>query len=428
MSDDADPRTTAPAPETQDEEIRRHLGRNYPAQLVHGMLAMTGFRLVNAPTFLPAYLHTLSGSDFFVGAAMASQNFGAFVSSISGAVAVEHRSRVLPLGFALGWAMRFSVLGLALAGFFLSPPWLLPALALCLLSLGIFGGMQNVLFNVLMAKTIPQNQRGKLLGLRFFLGGLTASLVAWIGGRFLVEGNVLGNGYATTFLLAFGLTALGLATLMFVREPESRELRAQSNTRARLKEIPALLRAEPNFARYFAVQVLATAGFVAVPFYVLGAGQTLGLSGTLLGDLSLVLLMSQTFAHLGWGWLGDRTGFRLVLLCALALWTIGGIALAFAASFWTVAAAFVALGAGMAGFFLGTQNMVFDFGGQKDLPMRLALVNSSQSLIQGIGALLGGQLAYWAGYDVLFIVAALVKACAAVLLWTRVSEPRHAAR
>lgn len=428
MSDDAGPNQTVPPLETQDEEIRRHLGRNYPAQLVHGMLAMTGFRLVNAPTFLPAYLHTLSGSDFFVGAAMAAQNFGAFVSSISGAVAVEHRARVLPLGFALGWAMRFSVLGLALAGFFLNPPWLLPALALFLLALGIFGGMQNVLFNVLMAKTIPQDQRGKLLGLRFFLGGLTASAVAWIGGRYLVEGNVLGNGYATTFLLAFGLTALGLATLMLVREPESRELRAQSNTRSRLKEIPALFRAEPNFARYFAVQVLATAGFVAVPFYVLGAGQRLGLSGTLLGDLSLVLLLSQTFAHLGWGWMGDRTGFRIVLLGALSLWTIGGVALAFATSFWAVAAAFVALGAGMAGFFLGTQNMVFDFGGQKDLPMRLALVNSSQSFVQGIGALLGGQLAFWAGYDALFIIAALVKACAAVLLWAKVSEPRQGSR
>jgi MFS family permease len=288
--------------------------------------------------------------------------------------------------------------------------------------------MQNVLFNVLMAKTIPQSQRGMLLGLRFFLGGLTASLVAWIGGRYLVQENVLGNGYAATFLLAFGLTALGLTTLMFVHEPESRDLRAPSNTRARLKEIPALLRAEPNFARYFIVQVLATAGFIAVPFYVLGAGARLGLSGTLLGDLSFLLLMSQTFAHLFWGWLGDKTGFRVVLLASLGLWAVGGIALAWAASFWAVAAAFAALGAGMAGFFLGTQNIVFDFGGQKDLPMRLAMVNSSQSLVQGLGALLGGPLAHRAGYDMLFIVAALVKACAAVLLWVRVAEPRRAAR
>lgn len=426
MREDQEPKFATPDMVAEDE-IRRHLPRNYPAQLVHGMLAMTGFRLVNAPTFMPAYLHTLSGSDFFVGAAMAAQNFGAFLSSISGAVAVEHRARVLPLGFRYGWMMRLSVLGLALCGFFLAPPWVLPALALCLLALGVFGGMQNVLFNVLMAKTIPQSMRGRLLGLRFFLGGLTASIVAWIGGRYLVQGDVLGNGYASTFLLAFFLTAIGLSLLTFVREPESRELRAASSTRSRLKELPFMLKEDANFGRYFTAQALATAGFFAVPFYVLGAGAQLGLTGTLLGDLSFLLLMSQTVAHLGWGWLGDKIGFRAVLMAALLVWACGSMILAFATSYWSVALAFVGLGMGLAGFQLGTQNIVFDFGGQRDLPMRLALVNSSQSLIQGLGALAGGQMVFLTSYETVFIVAALVKAAAAVLLWARVSEPRQRA-
>ncbi len=33
-----------------------NLKRNYLGNYLHGMLGMTGFRLVNAPTFLPAYL------------------------------------------------------------------------------------------------------------------------------------------------------------------------------------------------------------------------------------------------------------------------------------------------------------------------------------------------------------------------------------
>ena len=33
--------------------IWRNLKRNYAGQYVHGMLGMTGFRLVNAPTFVP---------------------------------------------------------------------------------------------------------------------------------------------------------------------------------------------------------------------------------------------------------------------------------------------------------------------------------------------------------------------------------------
>src|SRR5580698_6917643 len=37
-----------------------NLKRNYLGNYIHGMLGMTGFRLVNAPTFIPAYLHTLA--------------------------------------------------------------------------------------------------------------------------------------------------------------------------------------------------------------------------------------------------------------------------------------------------------------------------------------------------------------------------------
>ena len=46
--------------------VQRHLTRNFLAFLVHGMLGQTGFRLLNAPTFLPAYMLLLSGSDVLV--------------------------------------------------------------------------------------------------------------------------------------------------------------------------------------------------------------------------------------------------------------------------------------------------------------------------------------------------------------------------
>ena len=39
-----------------EAQIERDLPRNYTAHLLHGMLGMTGFRLVFAPTFVPASL------------------------------------------------------------------------------------------------------------------------------------------------------------------------------------------------------------------------------------------------------------------------------------------------------------------------------------------------------------------------------------
>src|SRR5256885_8800973 len=40
--------------------VEANLPRNFASHFVHGMLGMTGFRIFNAPTFLPAYLHLIT--------------------------------------------------------------------------------------------------------------------------------------------------------------------------------------------------------------------------------------------------------------------------------------------------------------------------------------------------------------------------------
>ena len=51
------------------DRVRRDLRRNYIAHLCHGLLGQTGFRLLNAPTFLPAYLFALTGGELAIGIA-----------------------------------------------------------------------------------------------------------------------------------------------------------------------------------------------------------------------------------------------------------------------------------------------------------------------------------------------------------------------
>ena len=98
-----------------DREVRANLRRNYLSHLAHGLFGQTGMRLINAPTFIPAYVFLLSGSEFAVGAARALQYLGMCLSPIVGATLIEHRRRVLPVGFVIGALMRVQILGLALA-------------------------------------------------------------------------------------------------------------------------------------------------------------------------------------------------------------------------------------------------------------------------------------------------------------------------
>jgi MFS family permease len=406
-------------------EVWKNLPRNYAGHLAHGLFGQTGFRLLNAPTFIPAYIFSISGSELAVGLARTLQALGMFLSPVLGATLIEHRKRVLPVGFVVGALMRLQVLGIALSGLFLPDSLALFAAWGFLLLFGFFMGMQGVIFNFLMSKVIPVQRRGVLMGLRNFLAGLTASAVAYAGGHYLVDSNALGNGYAATFLVAFALTAVGLSMLLLIREPVPPDRRAPSRLASRLRDLPALLRSDRPFTIYFSARALATMGRMAVPFYILFAGTRIEVSGAVLGQLSLAFLLAQTSTNLLWGWIADRTGFRLIFLLSLVLWMLSALVLMQSFEIWMLMGVFAGLGAGQGGFMMASQNLVLEFGAREDLPMRIAVANSASELVGAIGPLLGGLLAMFWSYELVFWVAIGFQAAAIGLVMRFVDEPRH---
>lgn len=415
-----------PDPEAEYEAfVRANLRRNYAANYLHGMLGMTGFRLVNAPTFVPAYLYSLSGSDFIVGLGLALQQLGGVISPIFGAAHIEHRKTVVPAAMVLGTLMRVQILGLALSGWLLSGAPLLFAVLVFLFLLGLFGGPQRVAFQLLMAKVIPIDRRGRLQAWRNVTGGGIAAALSYVAGVYLIGPKVLGNGYATTFLLAFVLTSLGLTALrLLIREPIPPTLRARSRTRDRVRQFPALLRADPNFGFFLLVQVLAMGGRIAAPFYVLYAATTIEMNGATLGLLSLAFLGADTLANLVWGYAGDKFGFRSTLLAAIALW-IGATALLLNAhALVPILIAFVGLGAASSGYMMSATTLVLEFGKREDIAMRIAISSTAEGAMAALAPLCGGLLAVALGYPFLFAVSMTLQTAALLLLLLRVREPR----
>jgi MFS family permease len=406
-------------------EVRRNLNRNFVVHLIHGMLGQTGFRLINAPTFLPAYILLLSGSDIAVGVALALQALGMTLTPLIGANLIEHRSRVLPAGLSTGGAMRVSILGMGLTGLFLEPPWALWAMFFWLTLFGLSQGMQGVIFNYLMSKVIPVSKRGRLTGMRNFLAGIISAGVAVAAGHWFLSDNPDAAGYSYTFLLSFVLTMIGLFALSFTREPEPPNLRPRRSLWHGLGEIPALLRDDPAFTRYFIARALATLGRMALPFYILHAGSSMALTGANLGILTMAFTLAGTFSNLLWGNLGDRYGFRLVYLASLALWVAATVLLLVADGLTVSIVVFTGVGAAVQGFQNAAQNLTLEFGHRNDLPMRIAIANTAAELAGTIGPLVGGLIAHALGYTTLFAVSIAFLAAGGLMVALQVPEPRH---
>lgn len=437
MADGADQAARSERVALFDAEVEANLRRNIIANFAHGMLGMTGFRIIYAPTLIPAYLHLISGSAFIVGLGQALLQLGLLSTPLASAAALEHRKRILPAAMRYGSAMRGAVLGLALSGYFLGGWWLVAATLLFLMLLGLFNGMQRVAFQMVIAKLIPADRRGRLQGWRNLAGGIVAAILSFAAGKWLIDANAFGNGYATTFLFAFLLTSLGLVALgLWARESDAPVVREQVGLRQRMRDIPALM-ADRDYRWFMTAQLLAMAGRIAAPFYILiatgeghggtGAG-ALTLDGATIGLLSLAFLGADTLSNPVWGSIGDRNGYRGTIIASLGF-TLAGIALlATATAPWMGVAAFAAFGIGGAGFSLSTQTMVLEFGEREDLPMRIALSTMVEGGVAALTPLIGGAMLLWAGSGALLATAATLTSAAALLMLAKVRDPRSLKR
>ena len=409
-----------------------NLKRNYLGHYLHGMLGMTGFRLVNAPTFLPAYLHMISGSNTIVGLGLALQQVGGVISPIFGASKIEHRTKVMPAAIWMGGLARTMVLGMAIAGWLLKGQRLVVALLALMFLFGLFMGAQRVVFGLLLGKVIPISRRGRLQAWRNATGGAIAAGLAWIAGRYFIGPNLFGNGYSTTFVFAFVLTSMGLWALqLLLKEPEPPTTRTQAPFRQRLGEFPRLISQDRGYGFFLLVQMLSTSAKIATPFYFIYVGQKLHVhgaleTGKLLGILSTAFLGADTISNLVWGYLGDKTGFKLVLLFALVTWAAATVLLMNVHAVPLIFLAFFGLGAAQSGYNMSAQTMILEFGARDDLPMRIAVSATAESITATLGPLVGGQLADLIGYDAVFGISLGFLAMAVLLLVSAVREPRTA--
>ncbi|QDM40341.1 MFS transporter [Altererythrobacter sp. TH136] len=386
---------------------------------------MTGFRLIYAPTIIPAYLLAITGSAAAVGLGTALLQLGATISPILSGARIEHRSHILPYSIRVGSMMRLAILGLALAGWFLTGEVLVMVTLALFAFLGFFNGAQRVAFQMIMAKVIPIDRRGRLQGYRNLAGGLIAAVLAWVAGKYFIAEEWLGNGYSTTFLFAFALTSAGLLVLQtMIREPAAPASRPVIPLRERIRQFPQLLE-DKDFARFIAAQACATAIRIGGPFWTIYAAQRLGMTGALIGGLSFAFLGADTLSNLLWGPMGDRLGFRIVYILSLASAAAGVILLMTLGTAAAIYAAFILLGIGGSGWMLASTTMVLEFGAHEDIPMRLAFVTTAEGAVAAIGPILAGLLVAVAGFGPLFALVLAGIALALVLMIFAVREPRR---
>ncbi len=402
---------------------QRNLGRNASLLLVHGLLGQTGFRLLQAPTFLPAFVQQLTGTDWSVGAARAAQSLGMFLSPLLGAGAIGRRRRVRGLTMVFGFAMRIQVGLLALLA--LAAPLSLTRALIwpTLFGWGLASGLQAVTFNVLLAKSVPVRIRGRLWGARNLGSGLSLLVVSALAGS-LLERYGFPRGFGFTFLVAFALTSSGLGCLIFLREPAARRTAGPEllGLGPRVRAAGSLL-VDQRLGPFLRTVALVTASRGALPYFIVAIGERSAVDGSLLALLTVVFALSQAVSSLLWGGLADRAGFRIVYRLSVCCWLLASLLVLATDGVEVATLLFLLLGAGLAGTMLCQSSMVLEFGHEGERALNVA---ASSSLAEGAGTLgfvIAALLTRFSSVELVFLLSALLQVIA-LAQTARLAEPR----
>jgi MFS family permease len=275
----------------------------------------------------------------------------------------------------------------------------------------------------MIGKVLPVQRRGIFFGVS---GGLGA-LMGIVGAHFVgvtLETVSYPDNFAWLFIVAFVFIMLSWVGLALNREPDSLVVKAQIPLTHYLRQLPQVLRANPNFSRFLFSYSVSRLGAMAIGFFLVFGNTYYTLSGTEVGLLTAILIGTQAIMNVFWGWLGDRIGHKFVLVASAFTLTLAALVACFLTTESSLIVAFILLGTAIASDNVSKFNIVLEFSPREDQPTYIGLSNTLLAPVVVIGPIFGGWLATVLNYQAMFLVSAVLAIVGGLLLMLWVREPR----
>lgn len=362
-----------------DAVQRRHLRRNYAALALDGGFYAAGVAFVAMESVFPALLRDLGGPNWLIALAPYLSQYGLFGVPLLTLHWMNRLERFLPFVAWVSVPQRLPPLFAGLALLFAAgthPQATLWVVALAPVLIGIVGGANSAAFWELVAKTLPANRRASNLAVRNILGtalgfaaggAIAAVLARWPGPR----------GFGVLYLCNFACFMLSLAALVFMREAPHAPPpgAARAGPVANLGLLRTWFRTDAIVRHYVLARLFGLGINVLTPFLAIHAIEVLGSPPSFLGTLVAAQMAGSIGASVIAGWLGDRSGGRIVALLGGATAIGLSVAAAVTRSEFGFVVIFFALGLAIYLSFNGAATLLLELFAPERRPTCFALVS-----------------------------------------------------
>ncbi len=412
----------------QDTCVRRHLRHNVAVNMAEGIFYWVGLAFYSYQTVLPLFISKLTTSPYPLGILAMLGNSGWLLPQLFTARWVQ-RTRVkkhivVRVGF---FSERLPFVLLALIAWTLAATWPRVTLLLTLLvaAWGAYGGgLIAIAWQSMIAKVIPQDMRGRFIGVTSALGmaggTLAAAVVAYILNTWPFPQN-----FAISFSLGAACTLVSWLTLSFTREPPDPQVPDDDQDVSLWTAVPHVVRQDRDYAWFLVARSVGALSSMGMGFLAVYAIQRWQLSDGQAGVFSGALMGAQFMAYLILGVMADRHGHKRVLEIG-SLAATAGFLLATAAPIpQLIYLSFAGLGIMQASYIVSGMMIVPEFAPPENLALYFGIASTFTGIVAVSAPMVGAWLANTWGYPIVFAISGLAGLSAWGIYMARVVDPRH---
>ncbi len=377
-------------------------------------------------TYVTPFALALGATNAEIGILSTAKNLAETAAQMPGAMLTQYMSRKSI--WLLSWIVsRIFWVPIVLLPF-ISFPNSVQILIILMGIITFFASLNGPAWTSLMGDIVPEDIRGRYLGRRNMIAGLSGLLATLIAGSFL---SLLGFSLIFTISTAIGL--FGIVFFVKIYEPPLRTVfHYKHSVTFNRKELITSLRINRNFALFtLFIMVMNFAVYIAAPFFTVYMLKDLGITYEIFGLLvafeALIAIVCQPY----WGRLNDRYGERVIIFVTSAMICLIPFAWLFVTTPLHILLAQTLSAFAWAGFDLVTFNFLIAAVPSEKRPQYIA----NHRVLKGIavvgGAFLGAYLAQHAefifflgfsGIPLLFLISFILRAVSVAFL-LGVKEP-----
>jgi MFS family permease len=411
---------------TLEESVRKHLKYNVTVNLLDGVFYGMGWGFGSMGTIITLFVSRMTHSSVLIGLIPAIHAVGWQLPQLFMANSVSRLRRYKPMVMWMTIHERLPYLGLALVALFMTSLGNKAALTLTFIILiwqGLGAGVTANGWQSMIAKIIPPDWRGTFFGAQAAWANVLISIAAIAAGYILDKVHDPLN-----FAICFTLTVIGMGISMvflgLTREPFDHEKTIPEYQPSPWKGGLEILRRDVNFRAFLFVRLLSQFSTMGFAFYIVYGLRRFGMSDLTAGFLTAAVTITQMFANIVMGWLGDRVGHRSMLIVGSIAVTFSSLLAWGAPSLNWMYPVFILSGLANVAYWTIGMAITTEFGNEETRPTYIGLSNTLVAPFTIIAPLLGGWIADIAGFQTTFMVSAVGGLVIAALLFWLVRDPR----